>query len=64
MLGGDIVVFVFMFYSCFLFRIWYIDFNLYYEVIHGICLFILCFVKSRSLLCFTYIFHTCIYLFI
>ena len=23
---------------CFLFHIWYIDFDLYYEVIHGICL--------------------------
>ena len=38
MLGGDIGVFVFMFYLCFLFHIWYIDFDLYYEVIHGICL--------------------------
>ena len=38
MLGGDIVVFAFMFYLCFLFHIWYIDFDLYYEVIYGICL--------------------------
>ena len=40
MLGRDIVVFAFMFYLCFLFHIWYIDFDLYYEVIHGIYLFI------------------------
>ena len=38
MLGGDIVVFAFMFYLCFLFHIWYIDFDLYYEVIYGIYL--------------------------
>ena len=49
MLGEDIVVFAFMFYLCFLFHIWYIDFDLYYEIISGIYLFILCFVKSRSL---------------
>ena len=35
---GDIVVFAFMFYLCFLFHIWYIDFDLYYEVIYGIYL--------------------------
>ena len=64
MLGREIVVFAFMFYLCFLFHIWYIDFDLYYEVIHGIYLFILCFVKLRSQLCFTCIFHTCVYVFV
>ena len=35
MLGGDIMCLLF---SYFLFHIWYIDFDLYYEVIHSICL--------------------------
>ena len=44
--------------SCFTYDALVID--LYYEVIHGICL-TLCFVKSISLICFTCIFHTCVY---
>ena len=46
MLGGDIFVFGFMLLH-FLFHIWYIDFDLYYEVIHGICLlFYVCEIKK------------------
>ena len=37
MLGGDIVFYVFM-CLCSCFTLWYIDFDLYYEVNHGICL--------------------------
>ena len=36
--GRHYAFFAFMFYLCFLFHIWYIDYDLYYEVIHGICL--------------------------
>ena len=62
MLGGD-VVFAFIFYLCFLFHIWYIDFDLYYEIIHGICLYcVLC--EIKNLFFFTCIFHTCIYAFV
>ena len=42
MLGGDIVFYVFMLIVfmclCSCFTLWYIDFDLHYEVIHGICL--------------------------
>ena len=40
MLGGDIMCcfLLLCFYLCFLFHIWYIDFDLYCEVIYGICL--------------------------
>ena len=44
MLGGDTMFFVSFIVSCFTCDTLVID--LYYEVIHGICL-ILCFVKSR-----------------
>ena len=37
MLGGDVVVM----FLCSCFTLWYIGFDLYYKVIHGICLFIL-----------------------
>ena len=57
MLGGD-TVFMFL---CSCFTWWYNGFDLYYKVIHGICLFILCFVKIRNLFWFTCIFHKCIY---
>ena len=44
MLGGDTMFYVSFIFSCFTYDTLVID--LYYEVIHGICL-ILCFVKSR-----------------
>ena len=44
MLGGDTMFYVSFIISCFTYDTLVID--LYYEVIHGICL-ILCFVKSR-----------------
>ena len=56
------LLFLCFYVSCF--TLWYIGYDLYYEVIHGICLFILYFVKSRSLLWFTCIFHTCVYVFV
>ena len=63
MVGGD---FVFMFFLCFLFylclcscfTLCYIGYDLYYEIIHGICLLFYVFVKSRILFWFTCIFHT------
>ena len=42
-------------------RILLLGYDLYYEVIHGICLLFYIFVKSRILLWFTCIFHTCVY---
>ena len=64
MLGGDTLFYVLVSFivSCFTYDTLIID--LYYEVIHGICLFILCSVKLRSLICFTCIFHTCVYVFV
>ena len=56
MLGREIVVFAFMFYLCFLFHIWYIDFDLYYEVIHGIYLFMFCEIK-KSIMFYLYFSH-------
>ena len=63
MLGETLYLcfYVYCSYLCSCLTLWYIGFDLYYEVIHGICLFILCFVKTRSLFWFTYIFHTCVY---
>ena len=55
---------------CFVFSVFIVSFtygklviDLYYEVIQGICFFFF-FVKSSSLICFTCIFHTCIYVFV
>ena len=64
MLGGDIMLYVYVFFivSCFTYGTLIID--LYYEVILGICFLFLCFVKSRRLNCFTCIFHTCVYVFV
>ena len=44
MLGGNTIFYVSFIVSCFIYDTLVVD--LYYEVIHGICL-ILCFVKSR-----------------
>ena len=64
MLGGDTLFYVFIsiIVSCFTCATLIID--LYYEVIHDICLLFFCFVKSRILFCFTCIFHTCVYVFV
>ena len=35
---GRHYVYVFLCFLCFLFHIWYMIIDLYYEVIHGICL--------------------------
>ena len=67
MLGGDIMFMCFYaFFFNFIFYVSYFTYgtliiDLYYEVIHGICLFILCFVKTRSLFWFTCIFHMYVY---
>ena len=50
MLEGDFLCLLFLCFYISCFTLWYIDYDLYYEVIHGICLFILCFVKSRNLI--------------
>ena len=38
--------------------------DLYYEVIHDMCLLFSIFVKLRIYFCFTCIFHTCVYVFV
>ena len=65
MLGGDTLFydFISIIVSCFTSAT--LAINLYYEVIHDICLLFFCFVKSRMyIFCFTCIFHTCIYVFV
>ena len=52
----------FIYVSCFTCATLGID--LYYEVIYDICLLFYVFVKSRSYFFFTYIFHTCVYVFV
>ena len=62
MLRGDTMFFISFIVSCFTYATLVID--LYYEVIHGIRLLFFYFVKSRTLFCFTCIFHTCVYVFV
>ena len=54
MLGGNTIFYVSFIVSCFIYDTLVVD--LYYEVIHGICL-ILCFVKSRIYLFYFYFPH-------
>ena len=58
---GRHYVFISFIVSCFTCATLIID--LYYEVIHDICL-LLCFVKLRIFFFFTCIFHTCVYVFV
>ena len=62
MLGGDTMFYVSFIVSCFTCNTLVID--LYYEVIHDICLLFSVFVKSRIYFCFTCIFYTYIYVFV
>ena len=55
MIGGDTLM---IYVSCFTLLVIYI-----YELFM-IYVFIVCYVKSRSYLCFTCIFHTCVYAFV
>ena len=56
MIGGDTLICIF-----FLFHIAYCFIFMRLFMIY---VFILCYVKSRSYLCFTCIFHTCVYAFV
>ena len=56
--------FALYFFNCFLFHMCYID---YWFILQGYSWYtsvILYFVKSRTLFCFTCIFHTCIFVFV
>ena len=54
-------MFLVLFMFTFLFhKLRYIGYDLFYEVIHGICLYFL-FCENRKFIWFTYIFHTCVY---
>ena len=61
MLEGDTIFYVCFIVSCFTYVTLVID--LYYEVIHGICL-ICFFFEIKNLFCFTCIFHTYVYVFV
>ena len=62
MLGGDNIFYVSFIVSCFTYATLAID--LYYEVIHDVCLLFFIFEIKNLSFCFTCIFHTCVYVFV
>ena len=65
MLGGDTLFYVFGYFIVSCFTCATLIINLYYEIIHNICLLLFFFFgEIKNLFCFTCIFHTCIYVFI
>ena len=62
MLRGDIMFMCFNVFIVFYFTYGTLIIDLYYEVIHGICLVVFC--EIKKLIWFTYIFHTSIYAFV